>query len=52
MLTASIAIPYIMIVVAVVLVCCLVLRWYYLKAARDIKRLEALGECDFNTGSL
>ena len=38
-----------MIVVAVVFVCCLVLRWYYLKAARDIKRLEALGEAYFDT---
>ena len=35
---------YLLIVVAVMMVVFLAFRWYYLKTARDIKRLEALGE--------
>jgi len=33
-----------MIVLPFIIVMYLLLRWYYLKAARDVKRLEALGE--------
>ena len=45
MLTAAIANFYIILVVAVVLIAILLLRWYYLRTVRDIKRLEALGQC-------
>ena len=48
MLTASIANPYMVIVVAVVLIATLLLRWYYLKTVRDIKKLEALGQHDIS----
>ena len=44
MLTASVANPYIIVVVAAAIVFTLLLRWYYLKTVRDIKRLEALGQ--------
>ena len=44
MLTASVAIPYILALVVVVVIGGLILRWYYLKTARDLKRLEALGQ--------
>lgn len=43
-ITASIANPYILVVVAVLFLFSLLFRWYYLKTARDIKRLEALGQ--------
>ncbi|XP_019850009.1 PREDICTED: multidrug resistance-associated protein 4-like isoform X2 [Amphimedon queenslandica] len=42
MFTASVANPYVLIVVAALFVTSLAFRWYYLKTARDIKRLEAL----------
>ncbi|XP_019852694.1 PREDICTED: multidrug resistance-associated protein 4-like [Amphimedon queenslandica] len=42
MITASVANPYVLIAVVVLFVSSLALRWYYLKTARDIKRLEAL----------
>ena len=40
---ASVANPYILIAAVALFVSSLALRWYYLKTARDIKRLEALG---------
>ena len=48
MLTASIAIPYMLAIAGVVVTASLILRWYYLKTARDLKRLEALGQFDCN----
>ena len=42
MITASIANPYVLLAVGAVFVTSSILRWYYLKTARDIKRLEAL----------
>ena len=42
MVTASVANPYVLLAVGLVFVASSILRWYYLKAARDIKRLEAL----------
>ncbi|XP_019852693.1 PREDICTED: multidrug resistance-associated protein 4-like, partial [Amphimedon queenslandica] len=41
-ITASVANPYILIAAVALFVSSLALRWYYLKTARDIKRLEAL----------
>ena len=42
-ITAVIANPYMLIVVVILFIIFISLRWYYLKTARDIKRLEALG---------
>ena len=42
-ITALIANPYMLIVVVILFIIFISLRWYYLKTARDIKRLEALG---------
>ena len=42
MITASIANPYVLLAVGAVFVTSSILRWYYLKTVRDIKRLEAL----------
>ena len=44
LVTAVAANLYLLIVVTVLLVVFLGFRWYYLKTARDIKRLEALGQ--------
>ena len=44
LLTAMISIPYMIIVVVALLAAFLCLRWYYVKTARDVKRLEALGQ--------
>ena len=44
MVTASLANPYIIIVVAGLFFFSFLFRLYYLKTARDIKRLEALGQ--------
>ena len=43
-LTTVVANPYILIALVPLLVGFVFLRWYYLKTARDIKRLEALGQ--------
>ena len=43
MITASVANPYVVIAVVLMFIVSLVFRWYYLKTARDVKRLEALG---------
>uniref|UniRef100_A0A1X7VQK3 Uncharacterized protein n=1 Tax=Amphimedon queenslandica TaxID=400682 RepID=A0A1X7VQK3_AMPQE len=42
MITAAVANFYIMIAVVVMIVFSVIFRWYYLKTARDVKRLEAL----------
>ena len=42
-ITAVTANPYMLIVVVILFIIFISLRWYYLKTARDIKRLEALG---------
>ena len=44
MIIAGAANPYIFIPVVFVIAAFLVLRWYYLRTGRDIKRLEAIGE--------
>lgn len=43
-LTAAAANYWILLPAALVMVIFLVLRWYYLKTARDVKRLEAIGK--------
>ena len=43
-LVGIVANPYILIALVVLLIGFLFIRWYYLKTARDIKRLEALGK--------
>ena len=43
MIVAGAANSYIFIPVAVVVVLFLVLRWYFLRTSREIKRLEAIG---------
>ena len=43
MITACVANPYMLIVVAALCTGSMIFRWYYIKTARDIKRLEALG---------
>lgn len=42
--TVVFAIVYMIIVVALLLVLLVGMRWYYIKTARDVKRLEALGQ--------
>ena len=44
LLTAMISIPYMIIVVVALMAVFVGLRWYYIKTARDVKRLEALGQ--------
>ena len=43
LITSIVANPWLAIVVAVVMVAFVFVRWYYLKTARDVKRLEAIG---------
>lgn len=43
-ITAAAANYWILLPAVLVMVVFLVLRWYYLKTARDVKRLEAIGE--------
>ncbi len=43
LITSIVANPWVAIVVAVVMVAFVFVRWYYLKTARDVKRLEAIG---------
>ena len=42
-LIAVVANYYLLVALVVVFVSFLTIRWYYLKTARDVKRLEALG---------
>ena len=42
--TVMFAIVYMIIVVTLLLVLLVGMRWYYIKTARDVKRLEALGQ--------
>ena len=42
-ITAISSNPLLILLVAVLLASALAFRWYYLKTAREIKRLEALG---------
>ena len=42
-LTASAANPWVLIPAVFVMTAHLILRWYYLKTSREIKRLEAIG---------
>lgn len=44
LITAAAANYWVLPPAAVVIVVFLVLRWYYLKTARDVKRLEAIGK--------
>ena len=44
LIVAGIANWYIFIPVAVVIVAFLFVRWYFLKAGREVKRLEAIGQ--------
>ena len=43
LVTAIASNPYLPIVIAALIVFFLGFRWYYLKTARDVKRLEAVG---------
>ena len=43
-ITVMFAIVYMIIVVTLLLVLLVGMRWYYIKTARDVKRLEALGQ--------
>ena len=45
MIVGAIANPYVLIAVGIVSIVSILFRWYYLKTARDIKRLEALCKC-------
>lgn len=45
LIAAAIANPYSLIIILGVVIGFLLLRAYYLRAARDVKRLEALGMC-------
>ena len=42
--TACVSNPWILIPAAVIMICFILLRTYYLKTSRDIKRLEAVGQ--------
>ncbi len=42
--TASAANYWVLIPAVIVIVVFIVIRWYYLKTSRDVKRLEAIGE--------
>ena len=42
-LTAVIANYYLIVLLVILFVTFLIIRWYYLKTARDVKRLEAIG---------
>ena len=42
--TAVVSNPFILIAVVILFAGCLLLRFYYLRATRDIKRLEAIGQ--------
>ncbi len=44
MFTASSSNPWVFIPAVVVMAALLVLRWYYLKTSRAVKRLEAIGD--------
>ena len=41
---AAVALPYILIPLPFILVLFLVIRWYFLKTSRAVKRLEAIGK--------
>ena len=45
MITAVIANPYLLIVVVIIMLVFFLFRWYFLKSAREVKRIEALGVC-------
>ena len=46
-LTAVIANYYLIVLLVILCVTFLIIRWYYLKTARDVKRLEAIGQLCF-----
>ena len=49
-ITAVIANYWILLPAATVVVAFLALKWYYLKTAREVKRLEAICKLDHNKG--
>ncbi len=44
LLTAVVALPWLLIPCVVLFILFVGVRWYYLKAARDLKRLEGVGK--------
>ena len=43
LITAVVANPWLVIAAVAVILALFLFRWYYLKTARDVKRLEAIG---------
>ncbi len=43
LITAVVANPWLIIAAVAVILALFLFRWYYLKTARDVKRLEAIG---------
>ena len=50
LLTAVTALPWLLIPCTLLMLLLLAIRWYYLATARDLKRLEGLGEMILNLG--
>ena len=49
LVTAAASNPYLIIAVVVLIVVFVGFRWYYISTARDVKRLEALGQQHLDT---